>query len=165
MGGFKVATGSTGFLKADGTVDTSKYNYLTDETTSENLWFTANILNSSNSQVGQLKFYARILGNVIFGMSVTGYILNTAFPGTSAATKVTLSIPSMYMPKGPIVIYAAYANGYDNMYGNSAWLDSTSLWVHGGTGAGVSTGMTGVNDDAKSYFVAEYFIEPQFLTL
>jgi hypothetical protein len=164
MGGFKVATGSTGFLKANGTVDTTQYNVLGSLTTTLNQGYYVTFTNSSNATVGSLTFYYRVLGNIVYGMSLSGFVNNQYFPGTSTATKISISgVPSEYMPKGPIVLYAGYANGYDNMYGSSAWLTNNAFWMHGLTGAGVSTGMTGVNDDSKCYLVGEYFIKPQYL--
>jgi hypothetical protein len=165
MGNFKKSNGlASQFLKADGSVDSTGYLYATTAMLDTGAYdLMTNINNSSGTKVGEIDLKLRMIGTVVMGVSLYGYILHSVFPGSDNFTKVSLSIPDIYMPKGPIILNMTMQQNYSNMRGQAVYMDSSTLYIYGLSGNGLNTDY--INTSTQVWLNANYPVDPVTLTL
>jgi hypothetical protein len=137
MGGYKKADGSTGFLMADGSVNTTTYLQYSASEVEYNIPCTNITLNSVS--LNSLKVYIYFLGGFAIGGCINGVMSVAHWNNATAPIKSSGSIlsnstlTSAYWPQvGPINLCHLKQIGNKSNNTFSAWLDSSGyLWTQG----------------------------------
>jgi hypothetical protein len=118
MGGFKRADGSTGFLKADGSVDNA--NYLPDTGETEKTTY------------GTITKTYHKIGGIVYAVSISGTIAKSNFPNGNSTKKLSTQVETKYLPAGPVNIMAEIQHTSSYNRGLEAWVYTDGYIVTAG---------------------------------